>query len=114
MAFPAKEVIQSDEADASLADLRKRSNDIANQILKKVEFFHHRLLLDVQAGELIPLPLPASARALEVRHGPIEKLWCLDLPHGWRMLYSFYRLDQERYAVILEIVAHDQYSTWLP
>lgn len=114
MAFAAKEVIQSDAADAALADLRTRRTKIAAQILKKVELFHQRLLTDVHAGELVPLPLPASARSLETRHGQIDKLRCIDLPDGWRMLYSFYHVDQERYVVILEIVDHSQYSKWFP
>lgn len=114
MAFPAKEVIFSDAAEGALSDLAARDTKIAAQIAKRVDFFRARLLDDVHAGELIPLPLPRAPRPLEVRHGAIEKLRCIDLPDGWRMLYSFYHLDRERYVVILEIVGHDQYSKWFP
>ena len=114
MPFPAREVILSDEAEAALAGLRKRNSKIAKQILKKVGVYQHRLLIDVHAGDLVPLPLPASARALQSRHGPVEKLRCLDLPNGWRMPYSFYHVDAARYVVLLEVVDHAQYSKWFP
>lgn len=114
MPFPAKAVIFSDEADASLAELRRRASKIALQIERKAEHFRRRLLLNAQEGEVIPLPLAASARSLEIRHGPIEKLRCLDLPDGWRMLYSFYHVGADRYVLVLEIVDHDQYSKWFP
>lgn len=114
MPFAAKEVILSDEAEAATAALRTRTSKIAGQILRRVEYLCGKILQDVHAGELIPVPLPPAARPLVVRHGPIDKLRCADLPDGWRLLYSFYHVDQERFVVVLEIVDHAQYSQWFP
>jgi hypothetical protein len=112
LALKAVEVILSDAAEtAALAFSGSKAKESAS-IARRVAYYRERLLADCLEGEVIPCPLPKKAKALEARHGPIENLYCCDLPGFWRLLYTIARADGKPYVYILEIVDHAIYSKW--
>jgi hypothetical protein len=114
MPVRAVEVILSDEADAAATSLDRSRSKESTSITRRIEYYRQRLVEDCLAGEVIPFPLPKTARPLETRHAPLENLYCLDLPAFWRMLYTIVRADGRPYVYVLEIVEHTQYSKWFP
>lgn len=114
MSLGCEEVILSDAAESALAELGKSKSKEAPSILKRVEAHRNRLKADAQTGEVIPFPLHKKAKPLEVKHAPLNNLYCLDLPDFWRLLYTIVRIDGKRYVTILEVVDHADYDKWFP
>ena len=114
MPVTAAEVIFSDEADATRAQLHKTMGKEPKSIGKRIDYYQQRLVEDCLAGEVIRFPLPRTAKRLELTHGRLQNLYCLDLPGFWRMLYTIVRADGKPYVYVLEIVDHAGYSAYFP
>lgn len=114
MAVRAVEVIFSDQADEAAAGLKSSKSKESASITRRIAYYQQRLVEDCQHGEVIPFPLPKTAKPLEVRHAPLENLYCVDLPSFWRLLYMIVRADGRPYVYVLEIVDHPTYSKWFP
>lgn len=114
MAVRAAEVVFSDESDAAEARLHASNSKESTSITKRIAYYRERLVEDCLYGEVIPFPLPKTAKPLEVRHAPLGNLYCVDLPAFWRMLYTIVRADGRPYVYVLEIIDHPTYSKWFP
>lgn len=114
MPVPAVEVILSDEAERAEARLAASSSKESSSIIRRIEYYRQRLVEDCLHGEVIPFPLPRTAEPLEIRHAPLENLYCVDLPAFWRMLYTIVRADGKPYVYVMEIIEHATYSKWFP
>lgn len=112
MALKAVEVILSDAAEAAVTTMANSKAKESASILRRVTYYRERLLADCLEGEVIPCPLPKKAKGLEARHGPIENLYCCDLPNFWRLLYTIVRADGKPYVFVLEVVDHPTYTKW--
>lgn len=108
-----EEVVVSEEAAAAIASLPSNGKEGAS-ILRRITAVRSLLRGDCQGGEVIPVPLGKSGRALEAKHGSFENLYCVDLPAFWRLLYTIIRIEGKRYVVVLEVVDHQQYDKWFP
>lgn len=114
MAVKAVEVILSDQAAKAAAGLAASRSKESASITKRVTYYQQRLVEDRLHGEVIPFPLPKTAKPLEARRTPLENLYCVDLPAFWRMPYTIVRADGKPYVYVLEIVDHLTYSKWFP
>lgn len=112
MSPKAAEVIFSDAAEAAVTALSRSRSKEAASITRRIAYYQERLLADCLEGEVIPCPLPRKAKALQVRHGGLSNLYCVDLPDYWRLLYTIVRADGKPYVYILEVVDHATYSAW--
>lgn len=114
MPVKAVDVILSDEAEAAEAKLKALKSKGSATIARRITYYRQRLIEDCLFGEVIPFPLPKSAKPLERRHAPLQNLYCVDLPSFWRLLYTLVRADGKPYVFVLEIVDHPTYSKWFP
>jgi hypothetical protein len=70
---------------------------------------------DPQAGTFVALkqvPHPQRHR-WEARVGPLAALYKLDLPEGWRVLYTTAIEGSRRMVLIFEVVPHKEYDRLL-
>jgi len=95
------EVWLSDEADRDRELLSKEQK-------KKLLWWRDRLARDVMVGEHIRKSLiPTTLK----RRYEINNLWRLELPGGWRVLYTIASKPAENPKVsILRIVSHKDYD----
>lgn len=73
------------------------------------------LAADPHTGTLVSLrKVPKDTRRKwERRVGPVGNLYKLDLPDGWRVLYTAGTEGQARVILILEVVDHKEYDRLL-
>lgn len=75
--------------------------------------FAPELAADPQLGEFIPLAdvhNKVTLKKWERRVGRMRNLYKLELPDGWRTLYTVGSRGAERVVMILEVVDHKQYE----
>lgn len=66
-----------------------------------------------QAGEYVPLaqvPKKATVKKWERRVGRMRNLYKLELPDGWRALYTIGSRGADRIVLVLEVLDHKQYE----
>jgi len=90
---------QFEDAPTSVqAALRVRAADLAQ---------------DPQAGEYVPIlkvPSKLTVKKWTARVGRLTNLYKVELPSGWRALYTVGSRGPERVVLILEVVDHKKYE----
>jgi hypothetical protein len=111
----AREVILTAEASDALTALEEGSDPRGQSIARRVRSLRPTLMANALHGEPVRRAVlqQRSAAPLARRHG-LENCFCVDLPDGWRLLYTVVRHEQRVHIVIVEIVNHDTYDRWFP
>lgn len=82
-------------------------------VRQRLRALARELAVDPQAGVFIP-PVDVHRRGTlakwERRVGSIRNIYKLDLPSGWRALYTIGTRGERRVIMVLEIVDHKQYE----
>lgn len=79
----------------------------------KLRALARKLADDPQSGEYVPVAdvhRKATLKAWEARVGAVRNLYKLELPDGWRALYTVGSRGVQRVAMVLEVADHKRYE----
>lgn len=106
MSSPSAEVrLESPHAERQFQSAPKEVSEALRRKAKD-------LAKDPQAGTFVPVArVPkATMRRWEARVGKVTNLYKLDLPGGWRALYTIGSDGPLRVVLVLEVVRHKDYE----
>jgi hypothetical protein len=88
--------------------LRKAPKDVERSLLRQAAL----LSSDPSAGTFISLQrVPKKTRDMwRARIGEFESLFKLDLPAGWRTIYTVLTCDETCSVLVIEVVDHKEYE----
>jgi hypothetical protein len=111
----ARDITLTREADEALAALERSNRPAEESVARRVRALGSALQANALDGEPVKHAVlrRKSAARLVRRHG-LENCFCIDLPDGWRLLYTVIRQEQRVHVVVVEIVDHATYDSWFP